>query len=171
MDGSSCWPREGWMCSGRAVGVGVSDFRPNRRPVPSTGLLQLVKPLLTLRRIEPVADAPDGDQVGGMFWLALDLRAQPADVHVDRPRVTDLVESPDAIQQLAPRERTPWMGSQHRQKLEFFGPQMHGKPVTAQLVGNQVELESVGNLDVARRSGSRLLLEPSSSSGELVRLD
>ncbi len=35
-------------------------------------------------RVEPVADAADGDQVDGGVGVGLDLGAHPADVHVDR---------------------------------------------------------------------------------------
>ena len=55
------------------VGSIVSVSTVNGRPGPSTAVLHFVKARLTVRRIEPVADPSDGDEMDWMVGLALHL--------------------------------------------------------------------------------------------------
>lgn len=65
--------------------------------------------------VESVADAPSCDQVDRRIRLELDLAPEPADVDIDRARVTVVMYSPYAIEQLPTRIGSPAMGREHRQ--------------------------------------------------------
>jgi hypothetical protein len=60
--------------------------RLNRGPAASTDLLRVVKARLTVRWIEAVINAAHRDEVYRSIGFPFDLRAQPADVDVDRAR-------------------------------------------------------------------------------------
>ncbi|SCE87065.1 hypothetical protein GA0070612_1762 [Micromonospora chokoriensis] len=82
------------------------DSRPEerertRRRGPAPG----ADPLRVRRsRLELVAQPPDGDDEAGRGRLRLDLGAQALDVHVKRLGVTDVVGTPDPVDELPPGE-------------------------------------------------------------------
>ena len=107
----------------------------------------------------------------GTLGVAFDLRAQPANVDVDRPWAARLVDPPHAIEQLAAAEGPARMSSEHRQELELLGAEVYSVSIASQLVGDQIELEAFGNLQAGAASSSSPVLEQRRTSGKLARID
>ena len=99
----------------------------------------------------------------------LDLRAQPADVDVDRPRVAVVVGAPDPVEELAPRVRPAGVAGEHREQAELLRPEVDRLAVATELVGDEVELEVVAERDPvvewlpARESSSSSARRPRNS--------
>jgi hypothetical protein len=167
-NGSSCGPHA-WHAR-PDKGLGRLGLGLNGCAGPSTALLRLVKAQLTMGRIQAIADASNGHEMDWTVGFGLDLGAQPTNVNVDRSRVADLVEAPDAIEQLAPRERSPRVGGEHRQELELLGSQVHRAAVAAQLVSDEIELEVSGDLEGAVPR-PRTFLEQCGAIGQFLRVD
>ncbi len=68
-------------------------------------------------RIEPVAGAPDGDDVARAGRVGLDLLPQATDVHRDRAAVAE--RAPDELEQLVAAEHLPRMLDEHAQQVEL----------------------------------------------------
>src|SRR5215207_5166615 len=76
---------------------------------------------LLARLHQLVADAPGGLNP---HTAAIELLAQPGHVHVDRPRVAEILVSPCLLQQSLPGEHHSWSTGENGQKLEFLGSQL-----------------------------------------------
>ena len=128
-----------------------------------------VKGLLTLRAVQAVAEPPDGDEVDGPLGHGLDLRAEPADVDVDRPHPPVVIGSPDAVEELAPAVRASRMRGQQREQSELLRTQVDELVAPPQLVGHEVELEVVGDGQRCARSFARAgpRVEPGEPADEL----
>lgn len=93
-----------------------------------------------------------------MLGVSFDLRARPADVDVDCPRVADPVETPDSIEELAPGEGASRMCREHGQELVLLGPKVVAKPSRRSSTDRSAR--------VLARSSSRMA-RPASSSGSI----
>src|SRR4029078_8664841 len=108
------------------------DQHPYRWTRASTLLCCSVKRLLTPGRIEPVADPAHGDQVRRLFGCVLDLRAQPADMDVDRSRVAVVTVAPRSIEQLAPGPGASRVAGQDGKQVGLLWAQMDESAVSTQ---------------------------------------
>src|SRR5438105_3140269 len=89
--------------------------------------------------IEPVAGAPDGDDVARAGRVGLDLLPQATDVHRDRAPVAE--RAPDQLEQLVATEHLPRMLDEHAQQRELACRQLDLPALAADLVRCQVDLE------------------------------
>ena len=126
---------------------------------------------LTPGRIEPVADPANGHQVRRLFGFGLDLRAQPADMDVDRPRVAVVTVAPRSVEQLAPGPGASRVAGQDGEQIEFLGPQMDEPAVPPQLVREEIELAARGNREGPAGAGARPLVEQGEAGRELAGFD
>jgi hypothetical protein len=106
-----------------------------------------------------------------LFGLVLDLRTQPADMNVDRPRVTVVTVAPRSVKELAPRPGASRMAGQHREQIEFLGPQVDEPAVPPQLVREEIELAARGNRKAPAGAGPRSLVEQGEAGRELGGFD
>ena len=113
--------RSARRCAG---GVWSRCCRCHSWPGLSTSHVWGVKGLLTLRAVQAVPKPPDGDEVDGPLGHGLDLRAEPADVDVDRPHPPVVIGSPDPVEELAPAVRTSRMRGQQREQSELLRTQV-----------------------------------------------
>ena len=127
--------------------------------------------LLTPRWIEPVADAANGQQMRRLFGFRFDLRAQPADMDVDRPRVAVVPVAPRSVKELAPGPGASRVAGQDGKQIEFLGPQMDEPAIPAQLVGEEIELAAHGDREGPAGAGARPLVEQAEAGRELAGLD
>src|SRR3954451_22856690 len=88
-----------------------------------------------------VADAAHGQHDLGLLRVALDLRPQPLDVHVDQPGVGGVSVAPHLLEQQLAGEDLPWFAGQRDQQVELQRGQRDRHPVTGDLVGRDVDLD------------------------------
>ena len=169
-----------WVVPPKVPALGAGGIRgsalplvqhPDRRSRASTVLCYSVKRLLTPGRIEPVADAANGDQMRRLFGLGLDLRAQPADMDVDRPRVTVVTVAPRSVKELAPRPGATRVAGQDGEQIEFLGPQVDEPAVPPQLVREEIELAASSDREAPAGAGPRPLVEQGEAGRELAGFD
>ena len=80
--------------------------------------------------VEPVAGAPDGDDVAGIGRVVLDLLAQPADVDGDGAAVA--IASPDQLERMLAAEHLPRMLDRARAAARTRGRSCRtGRPATS----------------------------------------
>ncbi len=89
---------------------------------------------------------------------------------VDRPRIPDLVDAPDAIKELPSAEGAARMCGEHREQLEFLRPQVDRATGSSQLVSGQVELQTVRDVDDGL-AGPGSLLQEGRSVRQFLRVD
>ena len=104
--------------------------------------------------IQPVADAAHGDKTHRLIGIGLELRAEPGDVDVDRPRIARVIGAPDAIEQLPTRVDATRMRGQQRQQAQLLGPEVECIAVAAELVRGEVQDEPVPEGDEGLRGGA-----------------
>ena len=109
----------------RAPPFPVQEVAALQRGMPS-GLscrLQLGFPPVENRLHLPLAglvsDAANREHHFGGFRIALDLGAQPLDMHVDQPGVCGVAVAPDLLQQQFTGEHLPRLPGQRHQQIEF----------------------------------------------------
>src|SRR5579863_8831609 len=90
-------------------------------------------------RIEPVAGAPDSDDVARLGRVGLDLLAQASDVDRDGAAVAE--RAPDHLEQLVAAEHLPRMLDEDAQHGELARRQFDLPSLAADLVCGQVDLE------------------------------
>src|SRR5258708_5969299 len=90
-------------------------------------------------RIEPVAGAPDSDDVARLGRVGLDLLSEATDIHRDRAAVA--VGAPDQLEQLVAAEHLPRMLDEYAQQRELACGQLDLPCLAGDLVRGQVDLE------------------------------
>src|SRR5882724_10248480 len=93
----------------------------------------------SVARIEPVAGAPNGDDVAGPRRVGLDLLSQSTDVHRDRATVAE--RAPDQLEQLVAAEHLPRMLDQSAQQRELACREVDLTSLAPDLVRGQVDVE------------------------------
>ena len=78
---------------------------------------------------ELVPHTARGEDVARQRGLFFDLLPQPADVDIDRPAAAVEVVSPDALEQLAPREHLVRIAREEAEQVELLRFQRHFAPV------------------------------------------
>src|SRR6266581_6739191 len=89
--------------------------------------------------IEPVAGAPDGDDVARVGRVGLDLLPQATDVHRDRAAVAE--RAPDQLEQLVAAQHLPRMLDEHAQQRKLACRQLDPPSLATDLVRGQIDLE------------------------------
>src|SRR6478609_7868905 len=90
-------------------------------------------------RIEPVAGAPDGDDVARSRRVGLDLLTQASDVYGHRAAVAE--RAPDELEQLVAAEHLARVLDEGAQQGELACRQLDLPSSAADLVRGQVDLE------------------------------
>src|SRR6185503_4161978 len=89
--------------------------------------------------IEPVARAPDRDDVARARWVGLDLLPQATDVDGDRAAIAE--RAPDELEELVTAEHLPRMLDENAQQLELACRQLDRPVLASDLVRGQVDVE------------------------------
>ena len=95
-----------------------------------------------VRRVEAVAAAAHGDEVDRVFGVGFDLRTEPPQVDVDRPRVAREPRPPDPRDQFLARVGPAGMRCKQRQQLQLPRPEPMREAVLPKLVGLEVEFNA-----------------------------
>src|SRR5579875_3511703 len=107
------------------------------------------------RDLEAVADAAHGGDERRPRGVRLDLRAQALHVDVERLRVADVVEAPDAVDQAVARHHPARVEEEVLEQLELLEGEAHLLAPYGALVAVEVEADA-GDLEhVAGRGRSR----------------
>ena len=93
-------------------------------------------------QLELIAHAPDGLE-GPLVAHALQLFPQALDVNIHRPGVAEVIKAPDLVQELVPGKDPVGGGGQVEQQLQFLRGRIHPLALDLQLVGVQVDDQSV----------------------------
>src|SRR6202035_5834301 len=84
-------------------------------------------------------DGPDQRLV-----LRAELGAQPADVHVYRPRAAEVVVAPHLLQQVRPGEHPPWVLCEELEQLELLEREVEHAAAQPRRVGRLVDGQVAG---------------------------
>ena len=106
-----------------------------------------------------------------MVRVGLDLRADPAHVDVDGPRVAFEVRTPDPVDELTPAEDPARMGGQQRQQGELLRAQVDLPAAPPDAVGDRVELRVDRDAQPARGALARSRDEQRDPAGQLLGAD
>src|SRR5438445_8216865 len=93
------------------------------------------------RRLEPVADAPDGGQQAGAGRVGLDLAAQALHVYVQCLGVAHVVGTPHLVEKGLPGENPSGVGHQRLEQLELLAGKGDLLASHGQLVAGDVEAD------------------------------
>src|SRR4051812_40278944 len=92
------------------------------------------------RRPGLVTDAAHGEHDLGLLGVALDLGAQPLDVHVDQSGVRGVPVAPHLLEQQLAGEHLPRLAGQRDEQVELERGERDRHPVPGDLVGRDVDL-------------------------------
>lgn len=97
------------------------------------------------RRIEPVADPADGDEVDGPRGITLNLGAQPSDVDVHSSSAALVCMTPDPIDELVATEDAARLARQQGQEGEFLRPEMDVPTTSLNSAPDEIESDLVSD--------------------------